>query len=210
MIELIVALFIFAIVMTISIGSLVTTLDANKKSQSLKSVLNNLEVALDTMTRSIAVGRLYLCSDDATYIAFSNPTPVDCPLDGLAPDGHAAISFLSNEDIDHDGNAYDVIIYRYNPGNGSGGYIERKRFLTAGIFLSGWGNIEQHWIRMTAPEVNITDMKFFVDGSNPAQNGDFNQPKVLITIKGTVPAGARNIPTDFSVQTTVTQLTPDF
>ena len=59
LIEMMVAVSIFAVVMTVSAGSLLTIIDANNKSQSLKSVMNNLNFALENMSRNIRVGTLY-------------------------------------------------------------------------------------------------------------------------------------------------------
>jgi hypothetical protein len=60
---------------------------------------------------------------------------------------------------------------------------------------------------MTAPEVNITDAKFFVSGSERAGE---EQPKVLIVVRGISPAGPRALPTEFMVQTLVSQRVPNF
>ena len=53
-----VAVSIFAIVVTIAMGAIFTVVDANKKAQSLKSVMNNLNFALETITRTIKTGTI--------------------------------------------------------------------------------------------------------------------------------------------------------
>ena len=58
LIEMMVAVSIFAIVVTISMGAIFTIVDANKKAQSLKAVMNNLNFALETMTRTIKTGQI--------------------------------------------------------------------------------------------------------------------------------------------------------
>ena len=57
-IEMMVAVSIFAIVVTISMGAIFTIVDANKKAQSLKAVMNNLNFALETKTRTIKTGQI--------------------------------------------------------------------------------------------------------------------------------------------------------
>lgn len=58
LIELMVAVSIFTMVVTISMTAIFTVVDANKKAQSLKSVMNNLNFALETMTRTIKTGQI--------------------------------------------------------------------------------------------------------------------------------------------------------
>jgi len=195
--EMIVALFIFSMVMTISIGSLILAVDANKKNQALQSVLNNLNMVLDTMTKNLAVGTLYNCGGDTATI---NRVTRDCAFSTTA--GDSAVSFLFNEDLDGNGGVDDIIVYQLVTPTGSNGYIART------IYGGGGGTSEQ--IRMTAPDINITQLKFYVTGSILASSGDRAQPKVLIAVKGTVAGNPRTGPTSFAVQTLVTQRLPDF
>jgi prepilin-type N-terminal cleavage/methylation domain-containing protein len=62
LIEMIVAVSIFTIVVFISIGSLLSISDANKKSNSLRTVMDNLNFAMENMSRSIRTGDNYLCN----------------------------------------------------------------------------------------------------------------------------------------------------
>ncbi len=194
LVELIVAISIFGIVMSISIGSLVSALDANRKTQALSSVLNNLNVVLDTMTKNIAVGTHYHCEAASEF----PPEPQDCNVE---TGGAGEISFLFNEDIDHDGSLNDTITYAFEPGTPErSGYISRT-------ITNGETGFETGPTRMTAPEVNITDMRFYVSGSTP---NDSEQPKVQIYIAGSSLAGPRIGVTEFKVQTLVSQRIPDF
>ncbi len=201
LVELIVSVFIFGIVMSISVGALVMALDANKKTQSLKSVLNNLNVVLDTMTKSLATGTYYYC-DDRLFENMPHQSTLDCA-------GEHEIMFLAGEDLGDDmeknGLADDGVKYQFIPptvsmGSPVNGYIQRTQ-------LHNGSGVEREDIRLTAPEVNITDMRFYVTGSDPTDN---EQPKVLIVIDGEALSGPRGVPTKFTVQTLVTQLKPDF
>lgn len=62
LVEMIVAIFIFSIVMVVAVGALVSVVEANRKAQGVKSVMNNLNFALDSMTRAIRVGTDYSCA----------------------------------------------------------------------------------------------------------------------------------------------------
>lgn len=58
LIEVMVSVSIFVIVVMISMGAIFSIVDATKKAQSLKSVMNNLNFALETMTRTIKTGQI--------------------------------------------------------------------------------------------------------------------------------------------------------
>lgn len=56
LIELLVSIALFSIVVTITISSIVTIVDANKKARSLMTVMNNLNMAVDAISRSFTMG----------------------------------------------------------------------------------------------------------------------------------------------------------
>jgi prepilin-type N-terminal cleavage/methylation domain-containing protein len=82
LIELMTAVSIFAIVMTISLGSIVGVFDANRKSRAMKSVMSNLNLAVESMSKEMRFGKNYHCgttgqetspqncSSGATYLSF--------------------------------------------------------------------------------------------------------------------------------------------
>lgn len=53
LIEMLVSIALFSIVLTIVIGSIFTIVDSNKKARSLSTVMNNLNFAVESMTRDI-------------------------------------------------------------------------------------------------------------------------------------------------------------
>ena len=65
LVEVLVSLSVFSLVMLIATGSIFTIVDANKKSHALKSVMTNLNFALESMAREIRVGTAFV-------YAFSN------------------------------------------------------------------------------------------------------------------------------------------
>lgn len=73
LIELLVSLALFAVVMMVSIGALLTLVDANRKAQALKSVTNNLNFAMDSMTRTLRTGYDYHCGS-----GWSEGSTADC------------------------------------------------------------------------------------------------------------------------------------
>lgn len=97
LIEMLVALFIFSVVMVIATGALVSVIEANRKAQSVEAVMSNVSFAIDSMSRALRVGTEY------------NPGPGSSCADGGAS---------SMEFTDVDGRAVE---YRFN-----GGQIERR------------------------------------------------------------------------------------
>ena len=69
-----VSLSIFIIVMMMSSGSVLSVFDTNRKSQSLRSVMDNLNLTMENFTRSIRFGTAYHC--DATVGVLTSPR--DC------------------------------------------------------------------------------------------------------------------------------------
>ena len=66
LIELMVASSVFIIVMLISSGAILSVFDANQKSKSLRSVMDNLNLSMESMTRSIRFGKDYHCGSTGT------------------------------------------------------------------------------------------------------------------------------------------------
>lgn len=59
LVEMIISLAIFTVVALVAVGALIKVMDANRKSISLKTTINNLNFALEAMTREIRVGKDY-------------------------------------------------------------------------------------------------------------------------------------------------------
>lgn len=71
LVEMIVAVGLFAIVMVVCIAALLSLSDANRKAQAMQSVMNNLNIALDGMVREIREGSNYRCGG-------ASPTDPNC------------------------------------------------------------------------------------------------------------------------------------
>lgn len=61
LVEMLVSVGIFAVVMTIGMGSLLSLISVSKKSQAFKTVVNNLNLAVEGMSREIRTGYDYNC-----------------------------------------------------------------------------------------------------------------------------------------------------
>lgn len=71
-IEVMVSLAIFTTVMTIAAGSILSIVDANRKSQAVKNIVDNLNFALDDMVRNIRVGSGYSVNGTGNLLNFTS------------------------------------------------------------------------------------------------------------------------------------------
>lgn len=176
LIELMVSLTIFSVVMVISVGTLLTYIDANAKAQAMYSATTNLSFALDNITREIRTGYHYYCYNGASNnLPNINTSGRDCASD-------IAVAFVRERD-----NA--EIGYRFD-GNGR---LEQK--ISPGP-----------WIPLTADDVVVREFKIVVSGSEPYDvNGtDVEQPTVDLLIEGYVKNGL-DTETDFNIQSHIVQ-----
>jgi len=67
LVEMIVAIGVFAIVITIALGALIGIMDANRKIQATRTAMDNVNNVLDQMVREIGAGKLYHCGDESDY-----------------------------------------------------------------------------------------------------------------------------------------------
>ena len=89
LIELMVSLSLFAIVVTVSLGSILGIFDANRKSRSLKAVMTNLNLATEEMSKEMRYGTNYHCGSSGTQSA-----PQNCAS------GDTQVSFLSSDNVE--------------------------------------------------------------------------------------------------------------
>ncbi len=74
LIEIMVSLSIFMVIILISSGSILSVFDVNRKSNNLQSVMDNLNLTMEAMTRTIRFGTAYHCDVTVTPVAL----PRDC------------------------------------------------------------------------------------------------------------------------------------
>lgn len=176
LIELLVALGVFSVVMTISLGSVISILDAGKKSKALTAIMTNLNFTMEIMSREMKFGKYYYCGTDTTNPHIGRTQ--DCTGSGV-PAGNA-ITFTTSEGVD--------TIYRLNVGNSQ---IEKS--IDHGAT----------YIPLTSQEIVIQDLKYYVFDSAPPP-GNNNQPRVLVYVRGY--AGTRpNSQSTFIIQTLVSE-----
>lgn len=217
LIEMIVSLAVFSIVITISVGALLILIGTNQQLQNEQSVMTNLSFALDSMAREIRTGTHYHCdsqdSDNAPAFGekiFLNnsildpDTTQDCPNGNDQGRKYHGMSFVEGgESITGAPDTRIVYYFDNDPGtlmspNPNQGKIMRR--------VSG-----QAAQSIVSSGIYITDMEFYVTGSDPLSTLPANTEVDQSTVTLFIEAKDVNDPTakPYQIQTTITQRTLD-
>ncbi len=180
-----VSLGLFTVVSLMGISAVLIVIASNKTTLSSNSVISNLDLAVEDMSRSIRVGSNYHCGDynyaSPDLSVVSNPH--DCPPQTITAGQNDNFTFEPSAET--------------NDTNRDTYYLSGTKIVKA---ING---VDEGVI--TPPEVTIDSLTFFVSGS--AQQSDpppnRTQPKVIIIIVGYVTNGGTK--TSFNIQTTVSQ-----
>ncbi|MES2214150.1 MAG: type II secretion system protein [Patescibacteria group bacterium] len=179
LIEILTAVSLFLVIMTLSMGAIIGIFNANNKVGAQKTTIDNLNFAVEAMSREMRFGSRYHCETSAT----ANPpftSPLNC-IDTTVPG--RLVSFLANDGVTQ-------IAYRFN--NGS---LEKSMDAD---------QMNPTYTAVTAPEINIQNLEFYVLGAG----ADTLQPKVIIKIRGKAGRKPSDI-SDFSLETMVSQRSLD-
>ncbi len=212
LIEIIVSLALFSVVITIAVGALLILIASNRQLQNEQSVLSNLSFALDSMTREIRTGTNYYCAAGTTSGSnqiFTDGVSLTASLVGDCPAGDVGNSSNPNGFRFH-GVAFSEGGSSVTGGTGSSriAYFHDREEGKLYRRLSG-----EDAKSIVSDGIYISDVDFFVSGSERTSAGDQLQPKMSIVIE------AYNSEEDFLadsardrmylIQTTVTQRTLD-
>jgi len=180
LIEMIVAVALFAVVMLVCVGALLSMVSANRKAQALQSVMNNLNITLDSMVRPMREGNSFNGYGTTPYCSQNTGGgPNDCS------GGGSKFSFKSYDNAD--------VVYLFDLNGSVCGANRLCKSDTNGL----------SWSAITAPEIFINDMRFFVVGTT--RLNDAVEPKVVIVIKGSAGAAGTKARTTFHIQATAVQ-----
>ena len=177
LIEVMVAVTIFSVVMTVALGSLLAMSESNRRAEALKSVINNLNFSLENMSRSIRTGYNYHCGTGGDLAL---PSPQDCT--------GAGASYFAYRSADGFNIAYCL-----------DGTAIKRQIVAGGVALSGSCN-SSNFVPITSSEVLVEALQFVVIGAQDIAI----QPKTTILLSGSVRLqGAQT--SRFDLQTSVTQ-----
>ncbi len=105
LIEMMVAVALFTVVMMVSIGALLSLVDASRKAQGIQSVMNNLNVTLDGTVRALRMGSAYEVRNQNRELSF-------IPFGGDSTDKW---TYSFEENIDSNGELRGRIYKYYKP-----------------------------------------------------------------------------------------------
>ena len=184
LVELIVALGLFAVVSTISIGSLITLMDNNRQLRGDQAIITNIGFAFDMMTRDIRQGVDYHC---ASGIDFNNQNSISVTQDcenGRGIANKHGVSFRPPETLIDDEDDTRVAYY----------YDESEETIMRRV-----GDREPE--RIVSNTLTVLDADFLVTDTDVFEDGvDNRQPTVTIFLEVRAEDG-----NEYRLQSTVTQ-----
>ncbi len=183
LIEMLVSVALFTIVMTVGLGVILSVVEGNKKTQSINSVVNNLNSSIDSMVRDMKTGLWYKCDANLPVL----PGVSTCTDSSVSTPVLSFISTISGGERS--------VSYHFVPSNinGTPGYIEKTSCSAAGV-------CDAVPTRITSPEVNITDMRMYVKSGLSG----VDQPGILLIIGGTAKINPATV-SNFYLQTFVSR-----
>jgi prepilin-type N-terminal cleavage/methylation domain-containing protein len=211
LIELIVSMAVFSVVITISVGALLTLIASNEQLQNKQSVMTNLSFALDSMTREIRTGTHYFCAGRPNYSSGGpmaifdssdsqevlSTTVNDCAGGKNGGDKLQGVSFIEGgESIT--GGAGDRILYYYDNFASSPNQGKIMRRVGNGAAQS-----------IVSSGIYITDAEFYVSGSAPQNGSSAESDQASVTIFLEAVDKKDSAANKYRIQTTVTQRTLD-
>ncbi len=184
LVEIMVAVSIFTIVVTVGMGALLVVNNAYKQSKDRRQAVASVASAIEYMMREMRTGRSFICDPSFGPIVPGIPTiSSDCfPPNSSGSD---MIRF-----IDQDGNE------------------QRISFISSVAGYPGIGQIVKTSNNVAQPVtdpsiVDIQDLTFYVRGvSDNPTSGIFIQPAVVVRIKGKVIGQQSG---DFTFQSAISQ-----
>jgi len=181
LVEMLVALSLFTIVVTIVAGSILVLISGNQQVVGEQSVMANMSFVMDSMTREIRTGKNYYCGN-----SFGSQPASDSVKD--CENGDKAISFVEA------GNS----ITGLNNGRIAYYFDSTNKTIMRKVENSNPQSIVSN-------DIYIKDAKFFVTGTKSFSDNsrDVNQPTVTIVITAMESSASGEKPV--TLQTTITQ-----
>lgn len=204
LVEMLVSIALFAVVLTMSVGTLLVLIEANGRAQSMQLVMTNLTFALDSVTREIRTGYDWYCQN-------SNAPDPDIPDAGTfrnCSNGNFISIVESNENLTRkvcSSNCSQRITYwldRDHYGSGHGAVM--RQIGTDTENGSSGGN---HWVALTGPEIWVDTFRLVVTGTDRLGAGNIQQPSASVYISGRAGVDSASVSNEreFDIQTTVVQ-----
>jgi len=177
LIEMLVSVAIFSIVVVISLGAILTILDANRKARTLTEVMNNMNFSVEAITRSLKTG----------------VEPEEIFTDG----GTLIVKSII---LDESGFKREITRYKFVNPVGPNGMIVRCVNTSSSCSSDEWQPITSELVDINSFDFNV------IEGCRRGDctSVDGIQPRTQFFISGEVKINEK-ISSDFSLQTTVSQ-----
>lgn len=190
LVEVMISIGLFTVVMVIGIGAILGVNSTHRKTQTMRSVVDNLSFVMEDMARSMRLGDDFVCKESVLEAIGS--LDVGNPPNNQNGENCKSISFEPYWNYDPNDDVNQVV-YFINEANGIGTIFKKSETMD-------WTD---EMIPITPAEIDIDTTKsgFWVSGS-----GDESipvQPRITIVLVGTVRLG--NASTEFNLQTSVSQ-----
>lgn len=178
-IETMIAISIFLVVVMIGMGALLNANLVHKKTEDMRSIMDNLSFILEDMSRNLRTGYKYHCNMDASGPASEEQQ--NC-------ESGKSLFFEISTGGDGVGDQWG---YKIDP---------LKNIISKSV------NGGTEWVQLNADEIEIegSSSSFTVLGAD-----DEEQPFVTIRLVGNIVIPNKDVVTPFSLQTSVSQRTPD-
>jgi type II secretory pathway pseudopilin PulG len=190
LVEIMVATSIFMVVMLIAMGSLIMVSGSAKKAKALNFTMDNLNFAMESMTRSLRMGVGYHCSPDEININNTSVDPKDCSS------GSFKIAFNPSKSFGAESGSIKMAYWIVEKENGTYTIV---RCSSNSSYCTG--------IISENIEIDGTS-RFYVRGSEKESPGPQIQPSVYLVISGSINIKNEKIP--FAIQTMVSQRVLDY
>lgn len=188
LVEMLVSVALFTAVMSVGLSVILSVIDGNKKTQSINSVVNNLNSSIDSMIRDMKTGIEYRCNSTGNeHMPVQKGASSDCLSSEAAI---TSMSFISTITGTERSVKYEFVP---SPAEGESGYITKATCPQIGACTA-------EDLRITSPEINVTDMRMYLKEGSPGSS----QPGILLIIGGTAKVNPTTF-SDFYLQTFVSR-----
>ena len=210
LLEMIVAVGVFAVLASLSVGSLLMLTGAQKKAASLQSIQDNLRFALEAMSKDIRFGDQYYCSNNPEDPGFPLPFqlvgpifPTDC---ALASGGGKLIAFQAiREGVSAGG---PIVMYRLGGPTIGGLGGGPDSLCIKPCIEKAEGNYDvggtPEFFPITSKDVDITNLIFYLTGAKGEDFEDTIETRTTVAINAEAQVGAEI--SEFFLQTSVSRL----
>ena len=188
-IETMIAVSLFIIIVMAGTGALLNANLLHQKSQSMRSIIDNLSFMMEDMSRNLRTGTSYHCITGGDSLPTASVSATKSCASGWG------IAFEASGGDPANNN--DQWVYYI----GTNGVDSNIRIFKSVLGPSSLSN----FVQLTPDEVTIDSISsgFSVLGAEPPSAGDQQQPFVTIHLVGTITF--KNVVTPFSLQTSVSE-----